>query len=49
MGCRGRRHHRARAGGFVKEIDGGDFLQTGALIAANERLLPLLTKTVRGA
>ncbi len=37
------------AGGFVKEIDGGDFLKTGALIAANERLLPLLTKTVRGA
>jgi myo-inositol-1(or 4)-monophosphatase len=36
------------AGGFVKEIDGGDFLKTGALIAANERLLPLLTKTVRG-
>ncbi|HRO04580.1 MAG TPA: inositol monophosphatase family protein, partial [Terricaulis sp.] len=37
------------AGGFVKEIDGGDFLKTGAVIAANERLLPLLTKTVRGA
>lgn len=37
------------AGGFVKEIDGGDFLKTGAIIAANERLLPLLTKTVRGA
>lgn len=37
------------AGGFVKEIDGGDFLKTGNLVAANERLLPLLTKTVRGA
>lgn len=37
------------AGGFVKEIDGGDFLKTGHIIAANERLLPLLTKTVRGA
>src|SRR5215470_9790889 len=36
------------AGGFVKEIDGGDFLQTGAIIAANERMLPLLTKAVRG-
>jgi len=36
------------AGGFVKEIDGGDFLQTGAVIAANDRLLPLLTKAVRG-
>ena len=37
------------AGGFVREIDGGDFLKTGAIIAANERLLPLLTKAVRGA
>jgi myo-inositol-1(or 4)-monophosphatase len=34
------------AGGFVKEIDGGDFMQTGSVVAANERLLPLLTKTV---
>jgi myo-inositol-1(or 4)-monophosphatase len=37
------------AGGFVREIDGGDFLQTGAVIAANEKLLPQLTQTVRGA
>ena len=37
------------AGGFAKEIDGGDFMQTGAIVAANERLLPLLTKTLRGA
>jgi myo-inositol-1(or 4)-monophosphatase len=36
------------AGGFVKEIDGGDFLKTGAIIAANERLLPQLTQAVRG-
>jgi len=36
------------AGGFAKEIDGGDFMKTGAIIAANERLLALLTKTVRG-
>jgi myo-inositol-1(or 4)-monophosphatase len=35
------------AGGFAKEIDGGDFLQTGAIVTANERLLPLLTKAVR--
>ncbi|MBI3438114.1 MAG: inositol monophosphatase [Proteobacteria bacterium] len=35
------------AGGFAKEIDGGDFLKTGAIVAANERLLPLLTKTIR--
>ena len=36
------------AGGFVKEIEGGDFLKTGAVTAANEKLLPLLTKAVRG-
>jgi myo-inositol-1(or 4)-monophosphatase len=36
------------AGGFAREIDGGDFMQTGSIIAANERLLPLLTKVVRG-
>ena len=37
------------AGGFAKEIDGGDFLKTGAIIAANERLLPLLSKAVVNA
>lgn len=37
------------AGGFVKEIDGGDFLKTGSVIAANERLLTQLTKAVREA
>ncbi|HVY84431.1 MAG TPA: inositol monophosphatase family protein [Caulobacterales bacterium] len=37
------------AGGFAKEIDGDDFMKTGNIIAANDRLLPLLTKTVRGA
>ncbi|MEJ0059819.1 MAG: inositol monophosphatase family protein [Terricaulis sp.] len=36
------------AGGFAREVDGGDFMQTGSIIAANERLLPLLTKTIRG-
>ena len=35
------------AGGFAKEIDGGDFLQSGAVVVANERLLPLLTKAIR--
>jgi myo-inositol-1(or 4)-monophosphatase len=35
------------AGGFATEIDGGDFLKTGCIVAANERLLPLLTKTIR--
>ncbi|MGE0595922.1 MAG: inositol monophosphatase family protein, partial [Hyphomonadaceae bacterium] len=37
------------AGGFVREIEGGDFLKTGAIVAANERLLPQLTQAVRGA
>jgi myo-inositol-1(or 4)-monophosphatase len=37
------------AGGFAKEIDGGDFLQTGNIVAANERLMPLLIKTLRDA
>lgn len=37
------------AGGLVKEIDGGDFLKTGAIVAGNEKLLPQLTKAVRGA
>jgi myo-inositol-1(or 4)-monophosphatase len=36
------------AGGHAKEIDGGDFLQTGAIVAANDRLLPLLTRTLHG-
>lgn len=36
------------AGGFVKEIDGGDFMQTGNILAANERLMPLLTRALRG-
>ncbi len=36
------------AGGFVSEIDGGDFMKTGAVVAANERLMPLLTQTLRG-
>src|SRR5262249_42768744 len=36
------------AGRCAKQIDGGDFLQTGAIVAANERLMPLLTKALRG-
>jgi myo-inositol-1(or 4)-monophosphatase len=35
------------AGGHCKEIDGGDFLKTGNVVAANERLMPLLIKAVR--
>lgn len=37
------------AGGFVTEIDGGDFMKTGAIIAANSTLMPHFTKAVRGA
>ena len=37
------------AGGFATEIDGGDFLKTGAIIAANERLMPLLSHIIRNA
>jgi myo-inositol-1(or 4)-monophosphatase len=36
------------AGGFAKEIDGGDFMQSGHIVAANDRLMPLLIKTIRG-
>lgn len=36
------------AGGFVSEIDGGDFMKTGAIICANNALMAQLTKTVRG-
>jgi fructose-1,6-bisphosphatase/inositol monophosphatase family enzyme len=35
------------AGGFVSEIDGDDFMKTGAVIAANGSLMPQLTKAVR--
>jgi myo-inositol-1(or 4)-monophosphatase len=36
------------AGGFVGEIDGGDFIKTGSIIAANNALMPQLLKVVRG-
>lgn len=36
------------AGGFVKEIDGDDFMKTGAIVASNERLMPQLVQTLRG-
>lgn len=36
------------AGGFVAEVDGGDFMKTGAVIAANDRLMPQLSATLRG-
>jgi myo-inositol-1(or 4)-monophosphatase len=37
------------AGGVVNEIDGGDFLKTGAIVAANTSLIGPLTQTVRGS
>jgi myo-inositol-1(or 4)-monophosphatase len=36
------------AGGIAREIDGGDFLETGCIAAGNDRLLPLLVKTLHG-
>ncbi|MET0182015.1 MAG: inositol monophosphatase family protein [Caulobacterales bacterium] len=36
------------AGGLAREIDGGDFMQTGHIVAANERLIQPLISTVRG-
>ncbi len=36
------------AGGFAKEIDGHDFVETGSVAAANGTLLPLLIKLLRG-
>ncbi|MFT3727675.1 MAG: inositol monophosphatase family protein [Terricaulis sp.] len=36
------------AGGLCKEIDGGDFLKTGNVVATNERLMPQLSKALQG-
>ncbi|MDX2238639.1 MAG: inositol monophosphatase family protein [Hyphomonadaceae bacterium] len=36
------------AGGFAREVDGGDFMQTGAVIAGNERMLRLLSDALKG-
>ena len=36
------------AGGVVNEIDGGDFMKTGAVVAANQPLIAQLTQAVRG-
>jgi myo-inositol-1(or 4)-monophosphatase len=37
------------AGGVVNEIDGGDFMKTGAVVASNQTLIAQLTQTVRGS
>ena len=37
------------AGGTVNEIDGDDFMKTGAVVAANPQLIGPLTQTVRGS
>lgn len=36
------------AGGVVNEIDGGDFMKTGSVVASNQSLIAQLTQTVRG-
>jgi myo-inositol-1(or 4)-monophosphatase len=36
------------AGGLAREINDRDFMQTGDIIAANDKLLPHLQKLVRG-
>jgi myo-inositol-1(or 4)-monophosphatase len=36
------------AGGIVTEIDGDDFMKTGAIVASSERLLPHLQQALRG-
>lgn len=36
------------AGGVVNELDGGDFMRTGAVVASNSTLIGPLTQTVRG-
>lgn len=36
------------AGGLARELDEGDFMATGSIVAANEKLLPQLQKAVRG-
>jgi myo-inositol-1(or 4)-monophosphatase len=35
------------AGGVVNEIDGGDFMQSGAIVASNQSLIASLTQAVR--
>jgi myo-inositol-1(or 4)-monophosphatase len=37
------------AGGVVEEIDGGDFMKTGAVVAANTALAPQLRQTLRAS
>jgi len=34
------------AGGTVAEIDGGDFIKSGAIVASNANLMPQLTKAL---
>ena len=36
------------AGGVVTEPDGGDFMKTGAVLASNTALAPLIAQTLRG-
>jgi myo-inositol-1(or 4)-monophosphatase len=36
------------AGGYVRELDGGDFMQTGSILAANEALFQPMQKLIHG-
>jgi myo-inositol-1(or 4)-monophosphatase len=36
------------AGGVVNELDGGDFMKTGSIVASNQPLIAQFTQTVRG-
>ena len=37
------------AGGFIEELDGGDVLRTGSILASNEDLTPLIQRQLRHA
>lgn len=37
------------AGGLARELDGGDFMQTGSILAANPQLFPELSSTLTGS
>jgi myo-inositol-1(or 4)-monophosphatase len=36
------------AGGFCRELDNGDFMETGSILAANENLFGPMQKLIRG-
>jgi len=36
------------AGGHARELDGADFMETGSIVAGNDKLVALVTQTARG-